>query len=196
MGAPHYSLINLSACLNALGNDDAGRHAEEALHLARETGDRSAEAWALTYLGHCHMAEGQMEAAAAAYEEAVTIRRELRQGVLAAEPAAGMAAVKLAQGDHSAALTCLQDVLPLLDGSPLEGADDPLRVYYTTYQVLDAAEDPRAQTVLECAVDIMQTRAARIQDEDVRRSFLARNLSRRALRAAWEQRHARAEPPL
>jgi len=187
-----YSLINLSACLNAIDDDDAGRYADEALALARETGDPSAEAWALTYLGHCHLAAAKKEAAAAAYEEALAIRRELRQEALATEPAAGAAAVRLAQGDPDGALACLEEILPLLDGRPLEGTDDPLRVYLTAYRVLDAAGDPRAATILQSAVDILQAQAERIPDEDVRRSFLQRNPAHRAIRAAWQVRKEQA----
>lgn len=192
-----YNLINLSAShlwatagAGGEGAGEAGRCATDALEMARETGDRSAEAWALTYLGHCCLEGDDHDGAAEAYAAALAIRRDLQQEALAAEPAAGVAAVHLAQGDPDAALACLEDVLPLLDGRPLEGADDPLRVYLVAYRALAAAGDARAPAVLEKGHALLHARAARIADPDLRRAFLQGNPGHRALLTAYEKEKA------
>jgi tetratricopeptide (TPR) repeat protein len=181
-----YTLINLSACLGALADvPRATGYAEEALRVAHDTGERSAEAWALTYLGHSRLPAGELEAAGEAYRAALAIRRELKQEVLATEPAAGLAAVHLARHDGTAAQAALQDVLPRLDGSILPGTDDPLRVYHTAYRVLETAGDPQARTILEQAHAVLEERAQQIQDETIRRAFLEGNPIHQAIAASW-----------
>jgi class 3 adenylate cyclase/tetratricopeptide (TPR) repeat protein len=183
-----YTLINLSACLDVLADiPRAAGYAEEALQIAQDTGERSAEAWALTYLGHSHLSAGELEAAGNAYRLALAIRRELKQDMLATEPAAGLAAVHLARHDGTAAQAALRDLLPQLDGSILPGTDDPLRVYHTAYRVLEAAGDPRARTILEQAHSVLEERAQQIQDEAIRRAFLERSASHQAIAAAWQR---------
>jgi hypothetical protein len=48
----------------------------------------------------------------------------------------------------------------------------PFRVYLTCYRVLQAGHDPRAGEVLETAHRLLHERAAKIEDERLRRSFL------------------------
>ena len=52
------------------------------------------------------------------------------------------------------------------------GSTMPLRIYLTCYQVLQANDDPRADRVLITAYDLLQERAAKIDDELLRRSYL------------------------
>jgi hypothetical protein len=49
---------------------------------------------------------------------------------------------------------------------------EPLRVYLTCYRVLQANDDPRADTILEEGYRFLQERATKISDEEERRSFL------------------------
>jgi hypothetical protein len=54
----------------------------------------------------------------------------------------------------------------------LDGTFDPFRIRLTCYQVLRANDDDRAEEVLRTAHQLLQERAARIEDERLRRSFL------------------------
>jgi hypothetical protein len=79
----------------------------------------------------------------------------------------------LAQGDLAAALAHAEEVLRSLEGHPqLAGAWEPLRVYLTCVRVLRAHEDPRAGGILDKAYRLLQERAARIDDPELRRSYL------------------------
>jgi hypothetical protein len=57
----------------------------------------------------------------------------------------------------------------------------------TCYQVLVAAEDPRAQEVLEAGYNLLMDRAARIEDPTTRRSFLENVPANREIVETWER---------
>jgi len=57
-------------------------------------------------------------------------------------------------------------------GSVPDGTLEPMRIYLTCYQVLRAAKDRRAEEILKAAVRVLEERAARLVDEDLRRSYL------------------------
>ena len=184
-----YGLINLSAHAGALGDSAAAlSSARRALELSRQDHDRSAEAWAQTYLGFSLAAGADHAGALGAYQAALDIRVALGQPVLATEPGAGRARLLLAGGDTAAALAQVETILAVLQGdSLLEGTDAPLRVYLTCYLVLSAAQDARAQTILQAAHGLLQARAAAIADDPARRHFLDGVADHRAILQAWQQ---------
>ena len=70
----------------------------------------------------------------------------------------------------------------------LAGTDSPLRVYLACYLALEtthATDD--AQRVLKPAYNLLQTRAANIEDPVVRLSFLKNIPHHRAILAAWQK---------
>ena len=83
-----------------------------------------------------------------------------------------LAHVALAQNDRTAALAYVEEILAYLQIGSLAGADAPFRVYLTCYHVLQAHSDSRAPTILQLAHELLQTRAATIGDERLRRLFL------------------------
>jgi len=100
------------------------------------------------------------------------LRRELGQPNLALEPLAGLARVSLAQGDVTSAQARVEELLRHLESGTLDGATEPFRVYLTCYRVLCASRDLRAPEVLTTMHTRLQEQAARINDEELRRSFL------------------------
>jgi predicted ATPase/class 3 adenylate cyclase len=197
VGAPYYeayTLINLSACLGALGDHakatDLARH---ALNLAKQLGDPSGEAWALTYLGNSQLAMAEYSEALSAYTKAIAIREKLHQFELACEPAAGAARTALENGDLPGARQYIEPVLTYLnDGGTLDTADEPLRVYYTCYLILEQSGDPRSKEMLQVAYNSLQEQAAQIPAESVRREFLENIEQHRQILLAWEKEQARA----
>lgn len=183
-----YGHFNLSAQLDALGEYEAARgEAEHGLTLARKNGDRSGEAWALTYLGYSEVALGNLDAAADAFQGALAIRRELNQAVLATEPLAGLARMSLSAGELTAARQQIDEILHLIDSSgPLDGTDDPLRVYLTCYLVLAAHQDPRARSVLESAYNQLESRAEHIPNPEKRQAFRYNVETNRQIGEAWK----------
>jgi hypothetical protein len=65
---------------------------------------------------------------------------------------------------------------------------EPFRVLLTCFQVLRAANDPRAGTLLHAARRLLQEQADRLGDETLRRSFLGNVPANREIMAEWEGR--------
>jgi predicted ATPase/class 3 adenylate cyclase len=181
-----WALGSLGLIAHSLGDHQAAcGYARQALSIAQAIGDRDWEAFALTVLGHAELDQGHPTAATEAYQAALSIRRDLGQPTKAAEPLAGLARVALAAGDSESALAHVTDILAHLANSTLEGADEPLRVYLTCYEVLYAAGDARAAAILDAAHALLHERAARIPDRATRRAFLENVPYHRQLAVLW-----------
>jgi len=180
--------INLSTYARRQGDlQSALSYAEQGLSGAQESGDRSNDAWAQFYLGHAYFELEQLEDAEQAYQGSYEIRRSLKQPNLESEPLAGLAKTALASGDPPQAEKYVQSILAYLDqGGTLAGAEEPLRVYLTCYQVLRSTHNPSADSLLESAYLILQEQAARIEDESMRLSFLEKVPHHREILASWE----------
>jgi tetratricopeptide (TPR) repeat protein len=153
-------------------NEIACEQARRALDIHRTVGHRYRQAFALSRLGHALTGLGQLEEADDAYSQALALLREMGQRHLAPEPLAGLARVAMARDDPAAALAYVEEILSHLETGSVDGTDEPLRIYLTCYRVLRANDDPRAQGVLESAHQLLQARAAKIADEELRRSYL------------------------
>jgi hypothetical protein len=139
-------------------------------------------------LGHVLARLGHPAEAANTYWQGLTLRREKGQHHLAVEPLAGLARVSLAHGDPTEALAHVGEILDYLqDHSALLGTLEPLRIYLTCYRVLLANEDGHAEEVLDAAYRLLQERAATIEDEDLRRSYLENVVVHREIAALWKK---------
>jgi hypothetical protein len=145
----------------------------------------------LTYLAHALVELGCLAEATDAYREAWDIRRELGKHSLAMESLSGLPRISLIQGDQAQAQAYVEEILSYLENNSLGGADEPLRVYLTCYQVLDTAQDPRAPEVLAAAYDLLQEQAAKIPDEGTRRSFLENVAAHREIVAVYRELQGR-----
>jgi len=156
--------------------DDRAAHnySQQALCIAHGLGDLYTKGRALTCLGHALARLGKLSLAAAAYREALALRRTLGEQGGALEALAGLARVSLAQGDSLQAHAQVEDILGSLENNAkaLDGAEEPFRVYLTCYQVLLANQDPRASDLLNTANRLLWERAAKISDKELQRSFL------------------------
>jgi adenylate cyclase len=179
-----------------LGADEAAReYSQQALLVAQDLGNRDLEGCALTHLGHALAGLGRLAEAAAAYREALVAWRELSQHNMAMEPLAGLARVSLAHGDLAGAQAHVEEILRYLETNALDGTDEPLRVYLTCYRVLRAgpgkqdasSQDPRAPAILSSAHRLLQERAAKTSDEELRRSFLENVAAHREILSEWAE---------
>lgn len=183
------ALASLSSFFYFLGDNEAAEeHARQALSIFLEIGDRYHQGHALTYLGHALSGLGQLDAAADAYRQAVELRCELGELHLAMESLAGLLRISLAHGDLPQALDHTERILNHLEGGSLDGTDEPMHIYLTCYRALHAAHDPRAAEILETAHALLQERAAGIDDEGMRRSFLENVAAHREIVAAYRER--------
>ena len=110
--------------------------------------------------------------AAARYGEARSLGEEAGLRSKIDEARAGLARVALNSGDLGGALAHVETILAHLEGQAFGGADEPLRIFLTCYRVLRAAADPRADGILRMAFELLHTRAAKLADESLRRTFL------------------------
>jgi predicted ATPase/class 3 adenylate cyclase len=181
------AMINLSAASSALGDyHRAAQWAQQALALAHQINHPNAEAWALTYLGHARLGQNDLQQAAAAYGAAVEIRNHLDQPILAAEPTAGLAYASFANGNVEEGYKQLQPILALLEAeSTFERTDEPLRIYAICYLVLNALNDGRADRILEKGFATLQSRAAQIPDDIIRKRYLEDIPHHQQIYTAW-----------
>jgi class 3 adenylate cyclase/tetratricopeptide (TPR) repeat protein len=183
-----YALINLSSYARMLGDTSTAlSSAENGYKLAADSHDRNAEAWALTYLGHVLFALKRNSESEVAYQTALAIRQELSQSVLATEPRSGLALIALENKNMKSAHDYVSQTLAFLDGGgTLIGTDEPLRVYFSCYQILHAYKNQRAISILEIAHDMLLERLENIKDEDLRKSFLLNIPYHQEILSAWQ----------
>jgi tetratricopeptide (TPR) repeat protein len=187
------ALSNLARISHYLGDDeDARRYGQESLSTARKVGYPYVEGYALTYLGHALVGLGHLGEAATHYQEAVALRRKLGQHNLAMESQAGLARVRLAEGDMRGAQDLADEILLHLGNHGLDGMVEPFQVYLTCYQVLRAGGAPRAPEVLATAYDLLQAQASKISDEATRHSFLENITAHREIVATYDDLQARS----
>jgi len=182
-------LAILGSIMHHLGDDETAReYCEQALRVGQDVGDAIVPPLALTKLGHALVGLGRLDEAADAYREALALHRELKEHYRANEPLAGLARTALAQGDRRQAQARVEEILSYLETRTLDGALEPLRVYLTCYRVLQANDDPRADRILEEAHLFLQQRAAKISDEEERRSYLENVVANRETVREWTAR--------
>jgi tetratricopeptide (TPR) repeat protein len=170
-------------------NQTAQTYSQQVLHISQSLSARHVEVYAFIFLGHTLVAQKRLDEAADAYQQALTLRRQSDAHNPAIEALAGLARVALACGKIAQAQEYTQKILAYLEINPsLEGAEEPMRIYLTCYRVLQASptEGERAQEILHTAHRLLQERAAKISDEQMRRVFLRNVAVHREIGAAWE----------
>ena len=184
-----FSALNLG-----LAAQRQGRHAaalpmlEQALAIARQMGAQHLEAAAQMVLGHAYSGLGQFAAAGDAYWTALALREALALPNQAAEARAGLARIAHRNNAPGLARGFVEPILAqLARDARLDGAESPVEVLYTCYEVLHKAGDRRAPAVLRQAQDLLQARLASIQDDEARRAMGANIAVHRALLAMEEE---------
>jgi tetratricopeptide (TPR) repeat protein len=181
-------LSNLCFLFHLKGDDeDALDCGQRALVITEELGDRSTQADIWNTLGLAQAALGHFAEAEELHQQALTLRRELGLGHLVLDTLAGLAHLHLVQGNLAGAQAHVEEILGYLDaGQTLEGTAEPFRIYLTCYRVLKANKDPRAPDVLLSAHNALQERAAKISDEELRRSYLENVAAHREIQSEWQ----------
>jgi tetratricopeptide (TPR) repeat protein len=165
-------LAVLGLVLHALGEYRAAcEHAQQALRNGPERYHLGQGDSALA-LGHALAGLGDRAGATAAYQQALD--RYRLSGFLnpPMEALAGLARLELAGGQPAQALEHVEEILDHLRAHTLDGTYEPFRIYMICLQVLQAHHDARAAKVLRSAYALLQERAAGIEDDGLRRSFL------------------------
>ncbi len=186
------ALTNLGWVSSAQEEWDLARtYSESGVAKKREQEQLEAMAEGLLWLGHAWLGLNQPGKAVSAYRESLSVRQKLNQPHLAMGVKAGLARAATAQGDLAEAVDHVDGILSYLaDGGSLQSTWEPLRIYLTCYQVLQSADDPRAEIILETAFNLLQDQASRITDQTYRSLFLDNISWHREIIIAWEVRQA------
>ena len=182
-------LSYLGLLFHHLDRHDVARHySQQALSIAQELGDHRLQGYALTHLGHAFWGLNDLNEAKKAYRHALDIRRDAGEASRAMEPLAGLALIALCEDDIHTAQAHVEVILAHLQDHTLAGAEEPFRVYLSCYRVLEANEDPRAQTILDQTYTLLQARAAKLTDEASQQSFLENVAAHREIMITWRHR--------
>ncbi|MBI3958623.1 MAG: tetratricopeptide repeat protein [Chloroflexi bacterium] len=172
-GGLAWSYNGLGLLHNHLGDPKTGlAYHREALRIGQEQGASTVEGISLLGIGQDMQALGQWQEAQTAYEQALVVQVKLQQKVRVIESRSGLARSLLELAQRDAALAQVEQILAYLATQSLRGAAQPALVYWNCYAVLRAVDDPRAPALLAQVYDLVQSQAARIHDERLRRSYL------------------------
>jgi predicted ATPase/class 3 adenylate cyclase len=164
---------------------------EQGLSLARSAEYTMGESWTLRGLGHTLIKLGDVDGAITAYTQSLELSKKYATHVGVVETLSGLARAVLIRGNIVEANAYVTDILAYLETNALDGAESPALVYLACYQVLQAANDPRANELLAQGYRFLMDRAAKISDEALRRSFLEYVPWNRELLAVWGERVTR-----
>jgi len=161
--------------------------AQDALTLTKQIGNQHIQASAQEVLANCLFAVGERKAAIANYQEAMQLLEDLQQFHMAVESQAGLARACFLDGKHDEAKSHVEQILDFLKTGSVAGTEEPLRISWICYQVLQANEDARANAILEEAYHFLQEKAPIILDDALRHSFLENIPFHRDIIRAYEQ---------
>lgn len=151
----------------------AGQYAEKAISLAQKAGERSGEAWGWLYLGHSQLLRDEIEQAKISFQNSLRIREQMGQVALSMEPLAGLIEAGLCEGDLDMAAMQAERILSHLEtGGTLNGTDEPLRVYFQCFRILEKKQDSRMTQVLLAGVQMLNAQVAKLKDEHSRQMYV------------------------
>jgi tetratricopeptide (TPR) repeat protein len=166
--------VNLSANAVTLHQPaSALEYAQKAVTTSHKTGELNGESWGWFYLGHAQLLMENIEQARSSFQRSLEIRERLGQTTISMEPLAGLVEVGLHSGDLDFAAQHAEKILAHLEGGGrLHGTDDPLRVYYTCYRLLDKKQDPRATHVLQAGLQLLEEYLSKLKDAHARAMYI------------------------
>jgi hypothetical protein len=172
-------------------NEQALVAAEAAWEIVEQFDVPTNRADAAVVVAHIRSALQHFSAATAAYTQAINLYNTLGNTPLACEAQVGLAALALAQGDNSQALSFVETLLPILNNGAGASVYTPFYADLICYRVLAATADPRTVPVLRAAQARLQQTAEKLQIETLRHSFLEDVDIHRALQQASLEMYAR-----
>lgn len=104
--------------------------------------------------------------------QALAMQQALGQQQYVIRSLSAVAAVALQPGELARALQQMDEIMSTVDLAATQQINEPLACALICYQVLQANADPRAEPMLQIAWQRLQSQAATLGDETLRRSFL------------------------
>ncbi|MCP4536403.1 MAG: AAA family ATPase [Chloroflexi bacterium] len=183
-GASHLSVL----CRDRGDSQAALAYAQQAVQSAQKSDMLFLLGTAWVTLGYALEGLGRLEEAAEAYRQAVPILGESSMFDLVVGSLVGLARVFLVQNDLAQAQTQVEEILKRLEAKPPDRMQEPFLICLSCYRVLRANQDPRAREILNTAHRLLQERAAKIDDETMRRSFLENVAAHHEIVDEWTNR--------
>lgn len=181
------TLCDLSLTLHRLGEHQAALDIGQlSLGIANQHGLRPAQGNALVNIGHALVGLELLKEAENTYQQAVEIRQEMGERHLVMEATAGLVQVAIIRGQNAHALEKCDQILSYLQGSSLEGVEEPFWVYFICIKALSDNHDPRAIDLLATVYRSLLEQAEKIGDEQLRHSFLHNVASNREIIAHYQ----------
>lgn len=123
-------------------------------------------------LGHIYTDQGKFNQASQAYNQAALFADQSRDSHLLLEPAAAKARLALRQDDLQSALNQVREILKRITAAPIDFSDAVFWAYLVCAEVLSAANAPELRDVVYRAQRLLYTIAEKIEDPDIRKTFL------------------------
>ena len=160
----------------------------KGLDMKREIHQLDALAEGLVWLGYIKLGLQQPVEAEQAFRESLEIRHELDQETLQIESISGLSRTLLLLGNLASAQSYTEKIIEYISRDKnLSGTWEPLRVYWTCYQIFQATEDPRREDILIEAVNNLYKIAETIPDEIARERYLTNVPWHKEIIAEWKQ---------
>jgi tetratricopeptide (TPR) repeat protein len=170
---------------------DARTCYEEALAIHRAMDDPRGQGYVYTHLGYALIELEEPELAEEALQRGAALRRSGAEGGLLADSLAGLALAALLRAAPEDALPYVAEIQAWLAANGATGVEFPVQVYLVCYRVLraaaafDAAYAQQAAAALASGHALLQERAARIPDDQLRAQFLTNIPYHRELLRGW-----------
>ncbi|MCB0168422.1 MAG: tetratricopeptide repeat protein, partial [Anaerolineae bacterium] len=141
--------------------------------------------FSLLYWGDFQLRVGRLTEAELTLDEAKALNDDVPHMRLTTQ--AKQAKVYLAQGKREAALALADAVWREIEPTGGAGLPLPLNTLDECCSVFQACEDSRAKVVLQLAANVLKRTATKIDDPEMRASFLNNVPVNRQLQAAWQR---------
>ncbi|HMO59283.1 MAG TPA: tetratricopeptide repeat protein [Roseiflexaceae bacterium] len=138
--------------------------AHQAVDVCRQAGLVVFEGFAHAHLGQALAALGATADAEQAFRQSITLREQIGQRHLLAEPLTGLMQLAFARGDTAQAIYYATSILEVIQVFPIDVLDQAGQVWLALYKVLQAADDPRAALIRDQATTWLEQRHVRLFD--------------------------------
>ena len=123
-------------------------------------------------IGHVYMSQRQLDKAGQYYHQAINYYQTYHQTHLLPEPLACLAKISLLEGKPEQAFAYIEEFLPEILQTSLQGLERLIWTYLIIYEVLAANNHLQASEIIQTAYQILMQRAETIADLNCRQSYL------------------------
>lgn len=172
----------------------AKRYCELALTIQHAIDAPDGQSYTLTYLGRVLAGLGEWDKAAVVYQNALEMRKKMRQTYAAVPLKAGLATVYLTQDKPEAALELAGQATAWLANNKIWGIEDFCWVYLSLYEIFrNRQQVQQAQALIDQAYKLVQALAGKLSHPKVRHKFLEHVKTNQKIVSIWHRK--KTQPP-